>query len=104
MSVPVRRTSTTPYFHHLTISSSLTIVVLNEGGGLGRLMSKQFAKRGCILVLWDINKEGNEETAEEVRRLGASAYTYVCDLSQREDVYKNADMVLKLAQVTNCFT
>ena len=67
------------------------------GSGLGRLMSIQFAKRGCNLILWDINVKGNEETAEEVKQLGVSAYTYAIDLSKREEVNKIA------AQVSNYY-
>ena len=63
------------------------------GSGIGRLMSIEFAKRGCTVVLWDINREGNEETAEQARRWGVSAYTYVCDLSKRDAIYKCAEKV-----------
>ena len=56
-------------------------------------MCKQFAKRGCTLILWDINQDGNEETAEAVREAGVSAYTYRVDLSKREDIYSVARKV-----------
>ena len=64
------------------------------GSGLGRLMSHRFAKLGCTLVLWDINEEGNEETASQVKEFGANALTYTVDLSKREDIYRTADKVL----------
>lgn len=42
-------------------------LITGAGSGLGRLFAKEFARRGATLVLWDINREGNEETAELVR-------------------------------------
>ena len=60
---------------------------------MGRLLSHKFAKLGCELILWDVNKEGNEQTATQVKRLGAKVQAYVVDLSNREDVYKVAEMV-----------
>ena len=56
-------------------------------------MSIQFAKRGCNLILWDINLESIEETAEDVKKFGVSAYTYQIDLSKREEVNRTASHV-----------
>ncbi|XP_072852975.1 retinol dehydrogenase 10 isoform X3 [Pogona vitticeps] len=50
-----------------------------SANGIGRLFALEFARRGAILVLWDVDAEGNESTAQEVRKLGAKAYTYTCD-------------------------
>lgn len=44
-------------------------VITGAGSGLGRLFAKEFARRRAILVLWDINSQGNEETAEMVRQI-----------------------------------
>ncbi|KAK2154616.1 hypothetical protein LSH36_263g03040 [Paralvinella palmiformis] len=70
-----------------------TVLVTGAGSGIGRLLSLRFAKLGCSLVLWDINPEGNEETATQARESGVSVHTYVVDLSNREDVYRVADQV-----------
>ena len=42
-------------------------VITGAGSGLGRLFALEFARRRALLVLWDINKQSNEETAEMVR-------------------------------------
>lgn len=44
-------------------------VITGAGSGLGRLFAKEFARRRAILVLWDINSQSNEETAEMVRNI-----------------------------------
>ena len=72
----------------------MCVCVCTSGSGIGRLLSLRFAKLGCSLVLWDINPEGNEETATQARESGVSVHTYVVDLSNREDVYRVADQVL----------
>lgn len=59
--------------------------------GIGRLFALEFARRGATLVLWDIDPEGNETTAREVRKLGAKAYVYTCDVSRKEEVYSAAE-------------
>lgn len=61
--------------------------------GLGRRFALELAQRGATLVLWDIDTDGNEKTAVQVRELGAKAYAYTCDVSQREDVYNTAERV-----------
>ncbi|KAF7240907.1 Retinol dehydrogenase 10 [Varanus komodoensis] len=63
--------------------------------GIGKLFALAFARQGATLILWDTDREGNENTAKEVRALGATAYTYVCDVSRREAVYSAAELVRK---------
>uniref|UniRef100_A0A914RFC9 Uncharacterized protein n=1 Tax=Parascaris equorum TaxID=6256 RepID=A0A914RFC9_PAREQ len=50
-------------------------------------------KEGARLVLWDIDKEGNENTAEICRQFQSECHTYTIDVSRRELVYKTADEV-----------
>ncbi|CAO2581037.1 Short-chain dehydrogenase/reductase family 16C member 6 [Lemmus lemmus] len=38
------------------------VLITGAGSGLGRLLAMHFASHGAILVLWDINQEGNMET------------------------------------------
>ncbi|XP_048866040.1 retinol dehydrogenase 10-B [Brienomyrus brachyistius] len=82
-------------------------LVTGAGRGLGRLFAKEFARRRAVLVLWDINSESNEETAEMVRRIyrdtpspttgedgpHLQVYTYQCDVGKRECVYASAERV-----------
>ncbi|XP_004450216.1 epidermal retinol dehydrogenase 2 [Dasypus novemcinctus] len=72
------------------------VLITGAGGGLGRLLALQFARLGCVLVLWDINTEQNEETRRLVQEAGTtSVHAYTCDCSHREDVYRVASEVKK---------
>ncbi|KAB5533164.1 hypothetical protein PHYPO_G00128660 [Pangasianodon hypophthalmus] len=88
-------------------------VITGAGGQLGRLFALEFARRRAVLVLWDINSQSNEETAELVRQIyreqethadreggveevqpfKPQVYTYVCDVGKRESVYTTAERV-----------
>ncbi|XP_048214391.1 epidermal retinol dehydrogenase 2 [Perognathus longimembris pacificus] len=70
------------------------VLITGAGSGLGRLLALQFARLGSVLVLWDVNTEGNEKTCQMVREAGATkVHTYTCDCSQKEEVYKVAEQV-----------
>ncbi|XP_041513657.1 epidermal retinol dehydrogenase 2 [Microtus oregoni] len=72
------------------------VLITGAGSGLGRLLALQFARLGAVLVLWDVNKEANEESLQAARDAGATrAHAYTCDCSQREEVYRVADQVKK---------
>jgi len=67
------------------------------GSGLGRLMAEQFASLGCRLVLWDINSDGNEQTAAKLRQQNVKVHTYTCDVSNSDSVYNTAKKVIALS-------
>ncbi|KAA0723866.1 Epidermal retinol dehydrogenase 2 [Triplophysa tibetana] len=82
--IPVRRKN---------VSGEL-VLLTGAGSGIGRTMALEFSRLGARLVLWDINEEGNNETARMVRDMhGARAYAYTCDCSDREEVYRVASQV-----------
>ncbi|XP_078396589.1 epidermal retinol dehydrogenase 2-like [Cetorhinus maximus] len=82
--VPVRRKNV----------SGEIVLVTGAGSGIGRLVALEFTRRHATLVLWDINEEGNKESARQARESGASrVYTYTCDCSKRTSVYEVADKV-----------
>ncbi|KAL3248250.1 hypothetical protein MRX96_056657 [Rhipicephalus microplus] len=73
--------------------SGETVLVTGAGSGIGRLLSLRFAQRGARLVLWDIDRAGNEETARLIREAGGKAWPYVCNVAESKTVYETAAKV-----------
>ncbi|XP_042320376.1 epidermal retinol dehydrogenase 2-like [Sceloporus undulatus] len=72
------------------------VLVTGSANGIGKEIALNFARLHTILVLWDIDEEGNKKTAELVKANGALAvYTYKCDLRIKEEIYAVADQVKK---------
>lgn len=71
------------------------VLVTGGGGGLGRLLAMRLAKLKAIVVLWDVNMKGVDETVKLVETIGEKAYGYKCDLSNKDDVYRVAALTKK---------
>eukprot|EP00667_Euglena_gracilis_P032726 EG_transcript_51082 len=70
--------------HFLPVRKNLAgeiILVTGGGRGIGRLMALDFASKNAIVVIWD--KQGAEEVAGEIKKLGKKGFGYTCDLSKR---------------------
>ncbi|XP_028170497.1 epidermal retinol dehydrogenase 2-like [Ostrinia nubilalis] len=68
-------------------------LVTGGGGGLGSLIALRLSRLGCTIVLWDINKQGLEDTVKLVNGIGGKCYGYVVDLAKKEDIYRVAKQV-----------
>ncbi|KAG7236658.1 hypothetical protein INR49_000639 [Caranx melampygus] len=74
--------------------SGEVVLITGAGSGIGRLMAQEFAALGTVLVLWDINQEGMKETTKLAKQSGASrVHSYLCDCSDKNEVYRVADQV-----------
>ena len=56
------------------------VLITGAGSGIGRLMCMEFAKKGAIIVGWDISAKGNEETKQMLKKAGYQMRTYECDI------------------------
>ena len=60
--------------------------VTGAANGIGRAAALAFAREGAKVALADISVRGNEETAQELRALGAEVLAVKCDVTCSEDV------------------
>jgi all-trans-retinol dehydrogenase (NAD+) len=77
-------------------------VVLVTGGasGIGRLMAFDFARRGAVVAVWDLNPAALETLETEAAAQGLSITGMACDVSDRSAVYKRAaELKTKLGPV-----
>jgi len=76
--------------------SSDTVLITGAASGIGRLLSYEFAKLGCKLILWDIDKNGLDVTVKECSQLGAEVSCNVVNLADADDIKRNVEIVKKI--------
>ncbi|TRY60236.1 hypothetical protein DNTS_028211 [Danionella cerebrum] len=82
------------------------VVLITGGGrGIGRHLAKEFAMRGAKkLILWGRTEKCLKETCEEISLLGTECHYFVCDVANREEVYKQAKVVREKTWLSpSCF-
>src|SRR4051794_8061373 len=80
--------------HPLFDLSGRVALVSGTASGMGRAMSIALAEAGAILVLADINTQGNESTAHHIQSLGRRALPITCDMSNPDQIaalFENLD-------------
>ncbi|XP_006641990.1 short-chain dehydrogenase/reductase 3b [Lepisosteus oculatus] len=82
--------------------SGEVVLITGGGRGIGRHLAKEFAKQGAKkVILWGRTEKCLKETSEEIALLGKECHYFVCDVGNREEVYKQAKVVReKVGDVT----
>ncbi|KAL0267853.1 UNVERIFIED_CONTAM: hypothetical protein PYX00_010004 [Menopon gallinae] len=62
------------------------VLITGTGHGIGKELARQYGELGAEVVCVDINKETNNETVEELTKMGIKAHGYTCDVSSWETV------------------
>ena len=72
-------------------------VALVTGGaqGIGRVISEELAGQGAHVILGDLNLDGAEKTATELKQAGAKASAVRIDVSSSSDVQSAFDSIIK---------
>jgi 3-oxoacyl-[acyl-carrier protein] reductase len=66
-------------------------IVTGAGSGFGEGIAKRFAQEGCKIVVNDLNAEGGERVAAEIRAGGGLAHFLQADVSRDADVKRLVD-------------
>jgi len=69
------------------------VLITGGGSGIGRLMALKLAKLGAVIVTWDVNTKGNEETVSMIQKIGGTAFAYTVDITNRQKIYTAAEEV-----------
>jgi NAD(P)-dependent dehydrogenase (short-subunit alcohol dehydrogenase family) len=70
-------------------------VITGAARGLGKADVLTLAREGADIAIWDVNMEGAEQTAREVRELGRKAIVMKVDVTNSTEVNEAAQEVLK---------
>lgn len=72
------------------------VLVTGGGNGIGKLMGERCLKEGAAnVIVWDINEKNIEQTLREFNNRGFhNVHGYVVDVSDIDDIEKNATEVL----------
>ncbi|KAI1294219.1 Short-chain dehydrogenase/reductase family 16C member 6 [Halotydeus destructor] len=71
-----------------------TVLITGGGSGLGQQMAVKFAQLGVRkIVLWDLSRDGLQRARLAVEGQGATCFTYVVDVTDRNAVYETAKLV-----------
>ncbi|XP_061834533.1 short-chain dehydrogenase/reductase 3b [Nerophis lumbriciformis] len=78
------------------------VLVTGGGRGIGRHLAKEFAQQGAKkVILWGRTEKSLKETSEEISHSGTECHYFLCDVANREEVYKQAKVVReKVGDVT----
>ena len=61
-------------------------VVTGSGSGIGKAVALLFARQGAEVHLIDLNEEGINTTAEEIKKENGKAVAHVCDVTSQQQV------------------
>ena len=68
-------------------------VVTGAASGIGRAIAAGYAREGAQVALLDINEQGAEDAAQEIREAGGRASHFRLDVTQRDDCVAVAKQV-----------
>lgn len=66
--------------------SQRCVVVTGGGGGIGRATALRLGRDGFAVAVWDLDRDGAETVASEIRDGGGRAIAVSCDVSDRSSI------------------
>uniref|UniRef100_A0A0B7BAK4 Short-chain dehydrogenase/reductase 3 n=1 Tax=Arion vulgaris TaxID=1028688 RepID=A0A0B7BAK4_9EUPU len=69
------------------------VLITGAGRGIGQSLALEFAKLKAVTVLWDISEKGLKETAKMITDAAGECHTYICDISDRQQIKVMGDRV-----------
>ena len=66
--------------------SGKRVVVTGGGSGIGRAVCERFGEEGAEVAVFDLNKDGAEETVRLITEAGGKAQAFKVDITDRSQV------------------
>ncbi len=61
-------------------------VITGGGSGIGKAISKLFARQGAVVHIIELNANAAQETINKIQAEGAEAYAYSADVTQQQQI------------------
>ena len=65
-----------------------TVIITGASVGIGKATAIEFARNGANVCIVDVNAEGLDTLAEEIKSIGANVSSYICDVSDENRVHE----------------
>jgi 2-hydroxycyclohexanecarboxyl-CoA dehydrogenase len=79
--------------------SGKRVILTGGGSGIGRSIALRFAEEGADIAIFDLDLEGAEDTANEIKEAGGEATAFQVDISIRAEVDEAVAAVQKQGPV-----
>ena len=63
-----------------------TVIITGASVGIGKATAIEFARNGANVCIVDVNAEGLDTLAEEIKSIGANVSSYICDVSDEQSL------------------
>ena len=83
--------------------ASKVALVTGGGSGIGRGIAIRFAEEGADVAVADVNRQGAEETAQEVRRFETRSQAIEADVASRADCERMVQETVAALGKLDCF-
>ena len=76
-------------------------VITGGGSGIGKAIATLFAKQGATVHIIELSEESAAQTIAEIKELGATAYSYSCNVSNQQQVLDTFAKISKVDILVN---
>ena len=77
----------------MKLSSETCILITGGASGIGLLVGRALARKGCRVMVWDVNESALSRAEADAKADGLDIRGMRCDVSDRDAVYRAAEAV-----------